>query len=181
MTPRSLSLIAALVFSFSLSAQSTRNELGASIGYADMPGFGDAGTFSLTYNRFWTGNLSSQLGLTSYAADLHVVDGPSAGELQMGALTGEVQYHFWRDRRLSPYVGGGVAFVTSQLADTPAGDIEADNEITGVASAGVNLNLGRRWAINGDVTYMPYDADFPPVATIDMDPLTISAGVRFRW
>lgn len=183
---KSLFLLIAAIVSLPLFAQPANNELGLHIGSADMGDFGDAGTLSLTYNRFWTAGLSTKFGLTAYGADLEVVDLPpggasAAGELEMGALTAQLEYHFLRGSRFSPYAGAGVAFVTAELADTPAGDFEADSEVTAIVNGGVDLNLGRRWAINGDISYMPYTADFVPVESIEMDPLTISAGVKFRW
>lgn len=178
--------LAAVLLALPLSAQTTRNEIGVSIGRADMGDFGDAGTFQLSYNRFWTPAVSTKFALTGFGAELTVVDiapggAQSAGDLEMGAWTAGLEYHFLRDRRISPYVGAGVAYVSSRFTDTPAGDLDADDSVTGTASLGADLNLGRRWAINADATYMPYDAEFPAFGNIDMDPLTLSAGVKFRW
>lgn len=179
-------ILMAVLLALPLSAQTPRNEFGASIGRADMGDFGDAGTLALNYNRYWTAGLSTKIGIIGYGAELTAVDiGPggasTAGDLVMGAWTAGLEYHIWRDRRFSPYVGAGLAYVAAQFADTPAGDIDADNEVTGTASVGADISLGRRWAINADATYMPYSADFPPIGSIDMDPLTLSAGVKFRW
>jgi outer membrane protein W len=183
----SLILTAAILLSLPVFAQNQNNELGLAIGSADMGDFGDAGTFGISYNRYWTRGLSTKFDATGFAADLEVVDiGPggatTAGEFSMGALSAQMQYHFLRGRRLSPYFGAGLAFVNTRFNDTPAGDIEADDTVTGIASAGVDLNLGRRWAITGDATYMPHQPEFPagPVS-LDLDPLTLSLGAKFRW
>lgn len=179
--------LAAVLLVFPLSAQTLpRNEFGASVGVADMGDFGDAGTLALSYNRYWTEALSTRLALTGYGADLEVVDiGPggaqTASELAMGSWSAALEYHVLRDRRISPYVAAGVAYVAAELVDTPAGDIEAENELAGIVGVGADLNLTRRWALNVDATYMPYAADFPPIASIAMDPLTLSAGVKVRW
>lgn len=180
-------LVLLLLVTLPVSAQTLpRNELGANIGVAELGDFGDAGTFSFAYNRYWTDALSSRFSLTAYTADLFVVDvGPGqqggAGDLVMGAWSGALEYHFMRDRRFSPYVAAGLAFVATELSDTPIGDIEADSEITGLAGIGADITLTRRWAINLDAMYMPYDANFDNMESIDMDPLTYSAGVKFRW
>ena len=176
-----------LLLAFPLLAQSRDNEVGLAIGYADMGDFGDAGTFGLSYNRYF-GNLSVKFDVTGFGAELATVDiGPGGdpdaggGDFQMSVSSASLQYHFLRGRRLSPYVGAGVGYVHTELVDTPFGDFEADNSVTGLVSGGVDLNLGSRWAIAADATYMPHTAEFDDIETIDTDPLTLSAGVKFRW
>jgi outer membrane protein W len=170
-----------------LFAQNQNNEIGIAIGSADMGDFGDAATAGFSYNRYWTRGLSTKFDATGFAAELTTVDvGPggvtTAGDFVMAAYSGQFQYHFLRGRRFSPYFGAGLAYVITRFEDTPAGDLEADNTVTGIASAGVDLNLGRRWAITGDATYMPHQPEFPEgAATIDLDPLTLSVGAKFRW
>lgn len=177
-----------LLLSLPLAAQTRDNEIGVAIGYADMGDFGDAGTFGLSVSHYFRGNLSWELELVGFGAELTAVDvGPGgdpdsgAGDFEMGVLSASVQYHWLRNARLSPYAGAGIAFVNTELVDTPFGDFEADRAITGLASAGVHLNLSSRWALAGDVTYMPHTAEFNGAETIDADPLTLSAGVKFRW
>lgn len=180
-------ILAALLLTIPVFAQNQNNELGIAFGNARMDDFGDAGTFGISYNRYWTRGLSTKIDMTGFAADVVVVDvgpgqAPSAGDFVMGALSAQMQYHFLRGQRFSPYFGGGLAFVTTSFENTPAGDLEADNDVTGIASVGVDLNLGRRWAITGDATYMPHEAVFPQgLTTIDLDPLTLSLGGKFRW
>jgi outer membrane protein W len=179
-------LILIAVLSIPVFAQHQNNEVGVAIGRAEMGDFGDAGTFGVSYNRYWTRGLSTKFDATGYAAELQVVDiGPggltSAGDFEMSAYSAQFQYHFLRGQRFSPYFGGGLAYVITRFTDTPAGDLDADNAVTGIAGAGVDLNLGRRWAITGDATYMPHEAEFGTVETIDLDPLTLSVGAKFRW
>lgn len=180
-------LIVAVLLALPVAAQNQNNELGIAIGSADMGDFGDAGTFAIGYNRYWTRGLSTEFEATGFASELQTVDaGPggatAAGDFIMSALSAQMQYHFLRGRRFSPYFGGGLALVTTQFQDTPAGDLEAEDNVTGIASVGADLNLGRRWAITADATYMPHEADFPQgAATIDLDPLTLSLGAKFRW
>ena len=176
-----------LLLALPLAAQTRNNEIGAAIGYAEMGDFGDAGTFALSYNRYF-GNLSAEFELVGFGAELTTVDvGPGgdpesgAGDFEMGVLSASLQYHFLRGARFSPYVGAGVGFVTTELVDTPFGDFEADAEVTGLVGGGVDFALGSRWALNGDVTFMPHTADFDGDQSIEADPLTLSAGVKFRW
>lgn len=181
-----LAIAAVLLAACPLAAQNQNNEISVSLGSADLGDFGDAGTLGIHYNRYWTGGLSTRVGVTSFGAELQTVDvGPggltSVGDLEMGVISAMAEYHFNRGRRFSPYVGAGVGFVSARFADTPAGDIDADDEIAGIVGGGLDVNLGRRWAINGDVTYMPYEANFGNVTTVNMDPLTLSVGAKFRW
>ena len=187
MRTSTLTLTLIVLLSLPLFAQNQNNEVGFALGSADMSDFGDAATATFSYNRYWTRGLSTKLDGTGYSAELQVVDlGPgglaSAGDFAMASYAAQMQYHFLRGRRFSPYFGAGLAYVITRFTDTPVGELEADNNVTGIASAGVDLNLGRRWAITGDVTYMPHEAVFPQGATsIDLDPLTISLGAKFRW
>lgn len=169
-----------------LAAQTRNNEIGAAIGYANLGDFGDAGTFGLSYNRYF-GNLSAKLDLTGFGAELETVDvGPGggdggAGDFAMSALSAELQYHFRRGQRWSPYFGAGLAVVDTRLEDTPFGDYEADGNVTGIASAGLDFAFASRWAVGADATYMPHTAEFEDIESIDVDPLTFSAAIKFRW
>ncbi len=170
-----------LIAAVAATAQLPMNEIGVNVGRSDFPGFDEADTLGVSYNRFWGHALSSKFGLTRFSAEPDFLPG-IPGELDMRVLSGELQWHFGRGNLFSPYVGGGAVYVMSSLDDTVAGDIEADNEITLIASGGLNVNITPRFAINGDVSYMPYETEFAPVILgVGMDPLTISLGAKFRW
>lgn len=53
--------------------------------------------------------------------------------------------------------------------------------MTGLATAGVDVNLFRAFAAGFDVTYMPYRPHYPGVGTVELDPVTVSATLKFRW
>jgi opacity protein-like surface antigen len=179
---RFIVLVAIITFLASpLAAQSRNNELSLTLGNADVPGFGDVGTLSVHYNRYWTEGFSTKFGAIGFGGELDVITEENEGDLAMGAFTGSAEYHFFRNSLFSPYVGAGLALVASELTNTPVGDIEADSELTWLVSGGVDVNITPRFAITGDVTYMPYEVDFQPVATVGMDPTIISLGVKFRW
>lgn len=185
---RNLILAIALLLPLPLIAQTRNSEIGVTIGYANMGDFGDAGTFGILANHYFRTNLSAEFRLVGYGAELTAVDiGPGGdpeaegGDFEMGVLSGSLLYHWLRGSRFSPYVGAGVAFVNTELVDTPFGDFEADQKITGLLSGGVNFGLTERWVLNGDVSFLPHTADFGDVAQIEADPLTVSAAIKFRW
>ena len=171
-------IIVFCVIAVPLAAQD--NELGASVGLASgVPGFDDLDAIGVHYNRYF-GSLSAKVAVTRFSGDLDVTAAPDEGELDMTVFSGGVEFHFLRGQLFSPYIGGGVGYAMASLDGTLV-DTEDDNQFVFLANGGVNVNITPRFAVFGDVSYMPIETDFPPVARIDMDPLTVSLGAKLRW
>jgi len=163
-------------------------DLGANLGFDEDLGYG------VSFNHYWTDLISTDFGIQKMSADLSVsgtgVPDTTVGELDVTAFTGTVQFHFLRDRRVNPYVGVGAAYM---LADFDAADLEPDDEaveledeVTFLVNAGVNVRVTERISLMGDVKYIPWEVgDENEVSDddeqLDVSPLVLSAGVRFRF
>lgn len=185
-------LIFVLAVAAPLRAQLPENEFDLSIGHTEFLGTveGDALAYGLHYTRFLTRGVSARFGLTIMNGDvdevvLHPGDVIPPGRFEIFMLSGLVQYHWRRDKSISPYLRGGAALVFSQI-----GNVSAEDKVTGLVAGGADLTLSPAWAATAGVTYMPYQGHYtrpsfftsPRAGTdIDVDPLTLSAGLKFRW
>ena len=124
----SIVILALLVFPLAAAAQN--NELGAFISTSQLEDseIQDAGDIfdvefeedmgvGLLYNRFWMGGFSTEFAYQRLGADLTAsLDDVSEdiGELDLDILSATGQLHFARGSMISPYVGGGVAYVSGE-------------------------------------------------------------------
>lgn len=155
--------------------------------------FDESAGYGISFNHFWTDAFSTEFALQKYGADLDLSSdvGPTftLGELDVTSLTAMAQWHFNRDGRFSPYVGGGVAQISGELEldaglGEPVESIDLESKVTWTAALGANLNLTDRIALAGEMKYIPWDLNEEngaPEDAIEADPVTFSAGVRFRF
>lgn len=155
-------------------------------------GFEEDLGYGASFTHRW-GALGLDLGVTSMSAEMTVslddLGEAEFGEMELMAYTAALQWHFAPGSRIQPYIGGGFAYVTGQVnLDNVFGEIEdefdLDNETTWVANGGVNFNISDRFAIGGDVKYIPYSPRAEDDATddrLDVNPLVVSFGVRLRF
>lgn len=202
MIKRSLVLLALLAFPILGFAQS--NELGVFISTSqfDDSEIQDAGdTFDIefdedmgygaSYNRYWTSAFSTEFAYQKLGADLTVSFDDivaDAGDLDLDILSATAQFHFMRGSIISPYIGGGAAYISGQAGSIDADELEdadLENEFEWLANAGLDINLGRSFAIFVDGKYILYEArtdeDDEDDAAIDINPLIIAAGLKFRF
>jgi opacity protein-like surface antigen len=142
------------------------------------------------YNRFWFGGFSTEFAYQRLGADLtlsfeDVVE--DVAELDLDVLSATAQLHFSPGGMFSPYIGGGVAYVSGQAGSIGAGELEdtdLESEVDFLANAGLNVGLGRSFAIFLDGKYIMYEArgeGDPEDESLDINPLIISAGVKWRF
>ena len=156
--------------------------------------FDESVGYGLAFNHFWTSAFSTELAIQKYSADLSLgLDGGPrfrAGEFDVTSITAMAQVHFLRDRLFSPYIGGGIArisgeFEPSDLVDEPdAENVDLESEVTWTAAAGVNVRLSEHFALTGEIKFIPWDAveeNGVPEEGVEVDPATVSGGVRFRF
>ena len=155
--------------------------------------FEESAGFGVSFNDDWTPSFSTEFAAQGFGGDMRIKSEGitfGAGELTAAAVTGMGQWHFNRAGRFSPYVGGGIAFVGGEFDVATIVDFEEDSfdletETTWVAAAGVDVKLTNHFLVTGDVRYMPWTArpedssDFED--ELDIDPMIVSAGVKFRW
>lgn len=198
-----ISIVFAALLLFPLAAAAQNNEIGVFISTSqfDDGEIEDAGDvfdaefdedmgYGVSYNRFWFGGFSTEFAYQKLGADLTVSledVAADAGELNLDILTATAQLHFARGSTLSPYIGGGVAYVSGDagsIDEDELGNTDLESEVEFLANAGLDLNLGRSFGIFVDGKYILYEArgegDSDGEA-LDINPLIISGGIKFRF
>ncbi len=201
-TPFGLALVIALV---ALPTAAQSNDFGVWVATSQIGdttvedsevAFDNGDGFGVSYNHFWTRNVSTELSAIALSHDGEItVTGTSAfdiGSLDLLPITATAQWHFARGARVSPYLGAGVSYV---MADDLESDdlrligidkVEVDSDVGWVGQAGVNIALTPRFAFGVDAKYIRYRPDSAAAGDdeavrLDLDPLVFSAGVKFRW
>lgn len=201
MIKRSLVVIA--LFLVPLTAAAQTNELGAfistsqfensqfqeDIGDIDVEFDEDMG-YGILFNRFWTNSFSTEFAYQRLGADLTASLGnitEEAGSLDLDILSGTAQFHFLRGGMISPYFGGGVAYVSGEagaIDEDELGAADLENELDFLVNAGLNVGLGRGLALFVDGKYVMYEArgeGEDEADALDINPLIISAGIKLRF
>jgi outer membrane protein W len=146
--------------------------------------------YGILYNRFWTTNFSTEFAYQKLGADLTVsfqdiVE--DAGEIDLDVLSATAQLHFARETIISPYIGGGVAYISGQAGAIDQDELEVadlENEVELLANAGVNFGLGRSLVLFVDGKYILYEArgeNDPDNTSVDINPLVLSGGIKWRF
>jgi len=146
--------------------------------------------YGVLYNRFWTDAFSTEFAYQKLGADLTLSFDDitaDAGELDLDILTATGQIHFAHGSMISPYIGGGVAYISGEAGSIDTEELESadlQNEVDFLVNAGLNIGLGRSLAIFLDGKYILYEAradgDTEDEA-IEVNPLIVSAGLKFRF
>jgi outer membrane protein W len=144
----------------------------------------------ILYNRFWTNGFSTELAYQRLGADLTISAddfSEEIGSLDLDVLSATAQLHFARNSMLSPYIGGGVAYISGEAGSIDGDELDEEtleNEVELLANAGINLGLGRSLIVFLDGKYVMYEArgegDSDGEA-IDLNPLIISGGLKWRF
>jgi outer membrane protein W len=196
-------IVLSLVVLVSLSASAQNNELGVFISTSqfednevDEAGdifdaeFDEDMGVGVMYNRFWFGGFSTELAYQRLGADLTLslddVSGDVA-ELDLDVLSATAQLHFARGGMISPYIGGGLAYVSGEAGAIDEDELESENlenEVEFLVNAGLNVGLGRSFGVFLDGKYIMYEArgegDSDGEA-LDINPLIISGGIKFKF
>jgi outer membrane protein W len=142
------------------------------------------------YNRFWTNSFSTEFAYQRLGADLtasfeDVTE--DIGSLDLDILSATAQLHFARGSIVSPYIGGGAAYVSGEagaIDEAELEDTDLESEFEFLANAGINIGLGRGFAVFLDGKYILYEArgegDSDGEA-LDINPLILSGGIKFRF
>jgi outer membrane protein W len=146
--------------------------------------------YGILYNRFWTNSFSTEFAYQKLGADLTVSFediAEDAGDLNLDILSATGQFHFAKGSMISPYIGGGAAYISGDagsISGDELDDVDLENEIEFLANAGLNVGLGRSLVVFLDGKYILYEArgegDSDGEA-LDVNPLIISGGIKFRF
>lgn len=151
--------------------------------------------YAISFNRFWTRSLSTEIALQRYDAEMSVTPEGLAtfvvGELRVTSITLLALWHFNRDGIVSPYAGGGIARIGGEFefvddVEDPAPEmVSLRPENTWTIAGGASVRLTRQLALTGEVKYVPWDArekHEPQLEdAVEVDPMTFAAGVRWRF
>lgn len=177
MTQRLLPLVLLLLLvSLPAIAQPTNNEVAVSYGRSDFVDLGNSRAFGFSYARYWKHGFAVRLGIHRSQKDFP----DNQGEKSAGAYYATAEYHLFRGRLVSPYVGGGVAYGTARM-HLSHGFTGKDSDISGFGDAGVDVNVTPRFAISADVSYMRFDPDLGDRHGSRLDPITTLVSLKYRY
>jgi outer membrane protein W len=197
----SIVILSLLVFPLTAAAQNNEFGVFVSTSQLDENEIDEAGDIfdvefdedmgvGLLYNRFWFGGFSTELAYQRLGADLTLsLDDVTedVGELDLDVLSATAQLHFARGGIVSPYIGGGLAYISGEAGSIDAGELETvdlEKEVEFLANAGLTVGLGRSFAVFVDGKYIFYEArgeGDPDDEALELNPLIISGGIKFRF
>jgi outer membrane protein W len=73
---------------------------------------------------------------------------------------------------------------SADLDTAGIGRVKIDHKASWDANAGVNIGLGKMFAVAIDGKYIKYEPDSSAAGTTEklkLDPVVISAGIKLRW
>lgn len=175
--------------------------------WVDMQGSNDFGNgfetdfesgsgFGLSTNIFLTDRFSTEVAIFALRSDAALtLDGGfplDLGRVDLLPVTVGVQFHPAGTSRFDPYLGAGVAYVmtddlqSTDLDNVGLGTIEIDDEVTWMANAGLGIQFTDSFGIALDARYLPVKpASKSKLGGAEQDleltPLVVSAGLRFRF
>lgn len=171
-----LLLLLSLPIAVSASAQSN-NEVAVGYGRTMTSEVGNAPAIGLSYARFWNNGIAVRIGGTRAEEDFP----DNAGDKLFGGYFAVAEYHLFRDRLFSPYIGGGLAYGVARVYLFHSDLTYDDNAYSATGHVGLDVNLTRTFAIGAAASYMRFDPDLGDRHGSIADPITtlVSAKVRF--
>jgi outer membrane protein W len=158
--------------------------------------FDDGSGYGLTIAHMFTPNLSGELGVFKTSSDARIISDSmpvaNLGDVELTPITAMIRYHFLPGRRFDVYAAGGVAHVlvddldSADLRTMDLAPVSLDDKTTWTLGAGLTIGVSPRIAIGVDARYIPLElsghaaGDSERVSS-DLNPLLISAGLKFRF
>lgn len=156
--------------------------------------FGSGSGYGFSLSRYWSHHLALELAASELRQGGTIeFSGQQAlglGRLKLRPISLAAQWHFAQGTSFDPYVGAGVAYITtsslssSDLDQSGIGTVEIKNGVAPLANAGVNFGIGHNLALAADFKYFRFRPDSgPPDARVrlGLNPLIASAGIRWRF
>jgi len=134
----------------------------------------------------------------SALAGVGVTDGFEIFDSWVLPPTVTLQYHFFPENKIRPYVGVGVnytAFLGNNATDALEAavgpvDVDMDNSWGWAAQGGVDITVKDNWFINLDLKYIDMDSTATLFlknlgarlsVDVDIDPIVFGAGIGYRF
>lgn len=102
-----------------------------------------------------------------------------------------LQYHFFADNKISPYIGAGINYTVfydaDKSGDSRLDDVDYDNRFGWALQAGMDWQVFERWSLNLDVKklWLPAAVSVNDGAVkgrnADIDPWIIGVGIGYRF
>jgi len=158
--------------------------------------FDSGNGFGFVADRAFNRILSAEVAVFSVRSEAGLLFEGAApfdlGDLNLVPVMFGAQAHLAGRSRIDPYIGAGAAYVmandlhSEDLDAVGLGRIEVDNELTYYASAGVAFELTRGLGIVVDGRWVHFEPSTQAAGTgeeedVELSPLIISAGLRFRF
>jgi outer membrane protein W len=180
MTPRLPLFLLLLAISLSAAAQLPRNEVDISLGRTQTEELGDAPTIGASYTRFWTRGIATRFA-AQYSQEDYSDYANDTGEKSYGSYAAMGEYHFLRDRLVSPYAGGGIAygFARRHLGNTDF--TSSDGQFTYILNVGADVNITPRFAAGISGNYMKLDPDVGDRYGTILDPTTVLVSAKYKF
>lgn len=146
----------------------------------------------LDISYFFNKNIAAELILAVAPHDMNA-DATTAGNLDLGEVwllppTLTLQYHFYPNKKLKPYVGAGVNYTVffNEKAGTGVNTIEYEDGFGFALQAGVDIPIKDNWSFNLDAKKIFLNTDVninnnAIMADVDLDPLIIGAGITYKF
>ncbi len=161
------------------------------------------GVPELDFTYMVTDNIGVELILATSPHDLDVTGALSnlnkGAEVWLLPPTLLLQYHFFSDQSVRPYIGAGVNYTitygenaSASLENALGGptNVSINNSIGWAVQAGVDIDLDDRWFMNLDIKYVAIsvDADIDtPInggqrdIEVDINPIIVGIGLGYRF
>lgn len=156
---------------------------------------GDAYVPELDFTYFFTKNIAAELILATARHEVKVKD-TALGDVDLGHVwllppILSLQYHFFPDGKVSPYLGAGVNYTVFYGVDKPNNslidDVDYDNRFGWALQAGMDWQVFERWSVNFDVKklWLPAAVSVNDGAVksrnADIDPWIIGVGIGYSF
>ena len=152
-------------------------------------------TGELDFTYFFTKNIAAELILATARHEVKVKD-TALGDVDLGHVwllppILSLQYHFFPDGKVSPYLGAGVNYTVFYGVDKPNSalidDVDYDNRFGWALQAGMDWQVFERWSVNFDVKklWLPAAVSVNDGAVksrnADIDPWIIGVGIGYSF
>lgn len=149
-------------------------------------------TIEVDFSYFFTENIAVELIAATTEHDAAWVVGGSRvelGSVQLLPPTLTLQYHFFPDKKIKPYVGAGINYTWFFNEESPAGlDVDYEGSFGLALQAGVDYKITDSVYLNFDVKKLFLNTDATVqagpttiTADVDVDPWIIGIGVGYRF
>jgi outer membrane protein len=162
------------------------------------PSFSTGGGLGLGIDWFTSDRVSFELKVAALESDLTVrtigsdfILVAQLGHAQVYPVTALVKWHVLEHGSLRPYLGIGAAYVILRDIERQTSRFSGINfkDPIGLAiDGGLMLELSRRWALSGDVRYVPIEtssrASFAGTESsveLNVKPLIVGFGIGYRF